>query len=186
MYLTLVLKGSKTSGWFAPPRGDHSGDKHRAVGSGKSVKRKIRVVGKKAARHKNQEGVVYHHAKSGEQLPSKVRNAEGALILYKPGAGLYVGNIEGEPIKEHASLLEAMGDPRGNYDTWTRLYTDDDGLHAWWVAAGAGGFKGSKRKAERKVSAAAKAMIASGYNPNAVLNWIIDTGVTIKVKLGDA
>ena len=33
----LTLKGSPTSGWYSPPKGTHSGDKHREVGSGKAI-----------------------------------------------------------------------------------------------------------------------------------------------------
>lgn len=47
--LRITLKGGKGSGWHAPPRGTHSGDKHRAVGSGKSVKPKETVGGGTAA-----------------------------------------------------------------------------------------------------------------------------------------
>lgn len=42
MRILLTYKGSATSGWYAPPRGTHSGSKHRAVGSGKAVKPKAK------------------------------------------------------------------------------------------------------------------------------------------------
>jgi len=34
----ITLKGSSSSGWYAPGRGTHTGEKHRAIGSGKSGK----------------------------------------------------------------------------------------------------------------------------------------------------
>jgi hypothetical protein len=37
MTVTLKFKGSAASGWYAPPKGTHSGEKHRSVGSGKSA-----------------------------------------------------------------------------------------------------------------------------------------------------
>jgi hypothetical protein len=36
MTLNITLKGGPSSGWYAPPKGTHSGEKHRNVGSGKS------------------------------------------------------------------------------------------------------------------------------------------------------
>lgn len=44
MTLKITLKGGKGSGWHAPPRGTHSGDKHRAVGSGKATTKKVSAV----------------------------------------------------------------------------------------------------------------------------------------------
>jgi len=37
--MKLTLKGSSSSGWYAPGRGTHTGEKHRAVGSGKAGKK---------------------------------------------------------------------------------------------------------------------------------------------------
>jgi len=39
--MKLVIKGGKGSGWHAPPKGTHTGDKHRAVGSGKAKKKTL-------------------------------------------------------------------------------------------------------------------------------------------------
>lgn len=36
--MTIILKGGPNSGWFSPPKGTHSGEKHISVGSGKSTK----------------------------------------------------------------------------------------------------------------------------------------------------
>jgi hypothetical protein len=36
MTLKLILKGGPGSGWHAPPRGTHSGEKHRQTGSGRT------------------------------------------------------------------------------------------------------------------------------------------------------
>lgn len=38
--MIIKLKGSSSSGWYGPPRGTHSGEKHRSVGSGKASKSK--------------------------------------------------------------------------------------------------------------------------------------------------
>lgn len=37
MKLIVQVKGSPVSGWYSPPKGTHSGDKHREVGSGKAI-----------------------------------------------------------------------------------------------------------------------------------------------------
>lgn len=42
MNFILRVKGSPTSGWYSPPKGTHSGERHQAVGSGK-----VRLTGKK-------------------------------------------------------------------------------------------------------------------------------------------
>lgn len=34
--LVITIKGSASSGWYAPPKGTHTGEQHRAVGSGKA------------------------------------------------------------------------------------------------------------------------------------------------------
>ena len=49
----------------------------------------------------------------------------------------------------------------------------------------AGTLRGVK-DAERKVGMAVKAMIASGFNPDTVLDWEIEEGVTLHLTLGDA
>jgi len=38
MRMKLTLKGSSSSGWYSPPEGTHTGEKHRAIGSGKATK----------------------------------------------------------------------------------------------------------------------------------------------------
>lgn len=42
--MKVVLRGASTSGWYSPPKGTHSGERHRTVGSGK-----VRLTGKKVA-----------------------------------------------------------------------------------------------------------------------------------------
>ena len=54
--LVIVLKGGPTSGWYAPPKGTHSGEEHEKVGSGKATatggkKKEAPVVAAESYKH---------------------------------------------------------------------------------------------------------------------------------------
>jgi len=190
--MKLTLKGSSSSGWYSPPEGTHTGEKHRVIGSGKAGKGKpvtkkpvekkpitARLVGKKAKKYHSGE-LTYYHAKAGEQLPKSVIDMAYGSIIYKPGAGIYATDVG---IEAHYILTDAAGIPASDYDNWTRLWVLEYELGASYARAGT---TQGVRAAERRVSAAAKALIASGFSPDASLEWLIEKGVNIVVKLGDA
>lgn len=62
MRILITFKGSASSGWYSPPKGTHSGEKHRSVGSGR---------GKKSGKAPT-KGVAYatHHGLSDDERHS--------------------------------------------------------------------------------------------------------------------
>lgn len=88
MKVLVTVKGSSTSGWYAPPRGTHTGEKHRAVGSGKTgkkVKAKVTITPKKQSKIgsspvKDKKGV----ANRGVNPSVLVEFEDGSKGIWKP------------------------------------------------------------------------------------------------------
>lgn len=61
LLVVSTVKGGKGSGWFAPPRGDHTGTEHRATGSSQSG------------------GVIHPTSRTGTSNGRKVKMPKGLL-----------------------------------------------------------------------------------------------------------
>lgn len=119
--MKLVLKGSATSGWYSPPRGDHTGAKHRAAGSGKAavaVKKKPKLVAKPVVK-KKPATVVPRSIFTG-MMPAQ-KDAATAIIRE---AGIPASDLEGLTITTKVPPLYA--EKRGQWykrgETITGLY----------------------------------------------------------------
>jgi hypothetical protein len=104
----VVLKGSASSGWYAPPKGTHSGEKHRSVGSGKSgaaeesAQKLIQLSG-------NDEMYQYALAANWSEWRDGLSDEEiGAYLRYSTKKGVsmneYLRHPEG---KRHNEKIEA-------------------------------------------------------------------------------
>ena len=93
--MRLTIKGSPASGWYAPPKGTHSGEEHRAVGSGKVVSKRTLVrtglgsspISGKSPIPGNMRGMNEAHI---------IEYEDGSKALFKPQSGMGVGSVAGE------------------------------------------------------------------------------------------
>lgn len=187
-----TFRGGKGSGWYAPPKGTHTGEKHRKVGSGKSGRgatktvggksgkavAKLRLVSKKATKHvKDDTGDTFYHSKYGAQFPSDVSGMTDGVILYQPKTGdIYAASGEDEPLT-HVDLMYDAGIPSTD-DTWARLWVDDGKMYADFRQAGVP-YKNYEdvdvRAAERNIVRSAKALVRAGFDPDMRFLWVIDS-----------
>jgi len=92
--MKITLKGSPTSGWYAPPRGTHSGEKHRAVGSGRAGKKK-HILGSSPVRNIKP---IPAELRGVNKTAAIVTFEDGTKAIFKPASGMTVrvASVEAE------------------------------------------------------------------------------------------
>lgn len=117
--LEALLKGGPNSGWYAPPKGTHTGEKHRAAGSGKSGA----SWGKKATAKPAKTGDVAR----GDRV--HVVNASYGDVGGKWGKtteefeGIYLGKVTSVSGMEYHKVMDADGTIHRVSDS--SMYWDD-------------------------------------------------------------
>lgn len=119
MKLLVTSKGGPESGWYAPPKGTHTGEKHRAVGSGQSAKpqdRGNRVAGDVVFGHDKIERSQYGQTK-GQQLSRRMEVRKGMQIIVYirqlgKGTPFWLEDLRGGKVSMHESLRKAKAAAR--------------------------------------------------------------------------
>lgn len=101
--VTVILKGSSSSGWYAPPTGTHSGERHREIGSGKATaigKKVVKItpVKKTGISSPVSDTSPTHGKHRGINESYIVTHEDGTRGIFKPGADMEVGTAEAEVI----------------------------------------------------------------------------------------
>jgi hypothetical protein len=100
--MIILLKGGPSSGWFAPPKGTHSGKKHRAAGSGKSGKTGM-VGGSSGGTAEQKAAADISRESSAEALAlhtvgkaSEVRSGPFGKGYFITGYDIFTGKSDGD------------------------------------------------------------------------------------------
>jgi hypothetical protein len=119
----LRLKGSPSSGWYAPPKGTHSQERHVSVGSGKSGKGSVAKLQTLAS--KTGKRVAIYSLSKGQRLPDYVLNSTNVpIIVGKQGL---IASTSGE---SHAVVASAVGIYGEEFDSYARFRLDRGKLYA--------------------------------------------------------
>lgn len=178
----LVLKGGKGSGWFAPPKGSHSGEKHRSVGSGKADVT-VRLVSEKATRREGTyygDRVVFYHAKGTQQLPPSVTRMQNGVVMYRSDQGLFAHRARDAGAAQHTALYSAMEGEK--FDFWARPRII--GGEVVMMMEQMGSLDPDSKAAHRNVVSVSKAMVRAGFDTDTKIPWYLgQTGSSRPVKL---
>lgn len=181
--LGTLLKGGPGSGWYAPPKGTHSGEKHRASGSGRSKGSSTAESGwtESAFGRKTK----YWKATGEQRLPSEVLDAKsGVLLVSKDGKEIIASPAD----VRHADLVYGLGIRGAEFDTWKRFRMRDGYLYAATGTVGDVGIGKTDMEydvaAERLIARSIPALMRAGFAPDTRFRWYTSASHVIDLTLG--